>query len=263
MNIKTNIFFSPRIVLLISIVFLITSCGSNKDIIYFQNANSFETMVATDSYMPKFKVGDVIGIHVSTLDPEASRPFNVQVMPTTVGEQGDISSGQIDYIVDTDGNIGFPVLGTVKILGLSPTEVKTLLAAELSDYLINPIINVRLKSFKVTILGEVRRPGSYPVGGERITILEALGLAGDLTIKGKRDNVLIIRDFNGTKVYTRIDLTKKEVMKSPVYYLTQNDVIYVEPNNSAVASSTLDNRTTIAISVASLLITSTVFILFR
>ena len=101
------------------------------------------------------------------------------------------------------------------------------------------------------------------MNGEQITVLEALGLANDLTIKGKRDNVLVIRDFNGTKVYTRIDLTKKESLNSPVYYLTQNDVVYVEPNKSAITASALDNRASILVSIASLLITSTVLILTR
>ena len=133
----------------------------------------------------------------------------------------------------------------------------------LSEYLKDPIINIRILNFTVTILGEVQRPGTYPVIGEQITILEALGLAGDLTIRGIRNNVLVIRDFDGTKVYTRIDLTSKEAMKSPVYYLTQNDVVYIEPNNSAVSSSTLDNRATIAISIDSLLVTTGVILLTR
>ncbi len=133
----------------------------------------------------------------------------------------------------------------------------------MTDYLKDPIINIRLKNFTVTVLGEVNRPGTYPVNGEQITILEAIGLANDLTIKGKRENVLVIRDFNGTKVYNRIDLTSKQALNSPVYYLTQNDVVYIEPNQSAITSSALDNRATIAVSIASVLITSTVLILTR
>ena len=134
---------------------------------------------------------------------------------------------------------------------------------KLTDYLKDHIINIRLKNFTVTVLGEVNRPGTYPVNGEQITILEAIGLANDLTIKGKRENVLVIRDFNGTKVYNRIDLTSKQALNSPVYYLTQNDVVYIEPNQSAITSSALDNRATIAVSIASVLITSTVLILTR
>ena len=133
----------------------------------------------------------------------------------------------------------------------------------MSNYLKDPIINIRLKNFTVSVLGEVSRPGTYPVNGEQITVLEAIGLAGDLTIKGIRQNVMVIRDFNGTKVYTRIDLTQKEALNSPVYYLTQNDIVYVEPNKSAITSSALDDRASIWVSIASVLITSTVLILTR
>ena len=154
-------------------------------------------------------------------------------------------------------------MGEVNILGLTPNETKELLKEKLKTYLKNPIINIRLRNFTVTILGQVGAPGTYQVNGEQITVLEALGLAGDLDIRGKRDNVLVIRDFNGTKISQRIDLTKKEALNSPVYYLTQNDVVYVEPNKSAVTSSALDNRANIVISIASVLITSTVLLLTR
>ena len=202
---------------------------------------------------------DVVSIHVSTLDQQASIPFNL----FKGAEEGGIRPEQVDYIIDKDGNIDFPVLGAIKIEGFSPEETKNLLKDRLTDYLKDPIINIRLKYFTVTVLGEVNRPGTYPVNGEQITILEAIGLANDLTIKGKRENVLVIRDFNGTKVYNRIDLTSKQALNSPVYYLTQNDVVYIEPNQSAITSSALDNRATIAVSIASVLITSTVLILTR
>lgn len=253
--IKTRIYF---IISIISI-YIMTSCASKKDVVYFQDANNFETLIDENSFMPKFKVDDVVSIHVSTLDNEASAPFNL----LTGAKQGSIQSKQLDYLVDEDGEIDFPVIGKIKIAGLSPEEVRVLLQGKLSDYLKNPIINIRLKNFTVTILGEVAKPGTYPVNGERITIFEALGLAGDLNIKGIRENVLVIRDYDGTKVYNRIDLTSKKALSSPVYYLTQNDVVYVEPNKSAITSSSLDNRATIAISIASILITSTVIFITR
>ena len=170
---------------------------------------------------------------------------------------------QVDYLVDESGNIDFPVIGKIKIAGLSSEELRELLTKELFDYLKDPIINIRLKNFTVTVLGQVNRPGTYEVNGEQITILEAIGLAGDLDIKGIRKNVLVIRDFNGTKAYYKIDLTTKEAMKSPVYYLTQNDVVIIEPNRSAITSSTLDNRATLMVSIASILISSTILILTR
>lgn len=238
---------------------LLTSCASKKDVVYFQDARGYETIVSDNSHTNKFKVDDVVNIFVSTLDPQASIPFNL----FKGGEEGGIRPEQVDYIIDKDGNIDFPVIGSVKIVGLTPEETKDMLKERLKDYLRDPIINVRLKNFTITVLGEVNRPGTYPVNGEQITVLEAIGLANDLTIKGMRNNVMVIRDFNGTKVYTRIDLTKKSAFNSPVYYLTQNDVVYVEPNQSAVTASSLDNRATIAISIASILITSTVIILTR
>lgn len=237
----------------------ISSCASRKDVVYFQDASSYETIVSDNSHTNKFKVDDVVSIHVSTLDPQASLPFNLY----RGSEEGGMQPQQVDYIVDKKGEIDFPVIGKVKIEGLSPEETKNYLTEQLKDYLRDPIINIRLKNFTVTVLGEVNRPGTYPVNGEQITVLEALGLANDLTIKGIRNNVMVIRDFNGTKVYTRIDLTKKESLNSPVYYLTQNDVVYVEPNNSAIKTSTLDNRASIIVSVASLLITSSVLLYTR
>jgi len=196
---------------------------------------------------------------VSTLDPQASMPFNLM----KGAEENGMTPVQVDYIVDKSGNIDFPVIGQVKVAGLTAEETKALLKEKLAAYLKDPIINIRLKNFTVTILGEVKQPGTYPVIGEQITILEALGLANDLGIKGKRDNVLVIREFNGTKIYHRIDLTSKEALNSPVYYLTQNDVVYVEPNKSAVTSSSLDNRATIWVSIASVVITSTVLFVTR
>lgn len=238
---------------------VLTSCASKKEIVYFQDASDYETIVSDNSHTNKFKIDDVIGIHVSTLDPEPSIPFNL----FKGAEEGGIRAEQIDYIIDKNGEIDFPVIGNIKILGLSPEETKILLTEKLEPYLKNPIINIRLKNFSVTVLGEVNRPGTYLVNGEQITILEALGLANDLTIKGMRDNVLVIRDFNGTKVYTRIDLTRKQSLNSPVYYLTQNDVVYVEPNRSAITQSALDNRASIMVSIASVLITSTVLLITR
>lgn len=244
--------------LLISVLTL-GSCASKKDIVYFQNAGDYETIVSDNSHTNKFKIDDVLSIHISTFDPQASLPFNL----FKGAEEGGIRAEQVDYIIDKNGEIDFPVLGAIKLVGLSPEEAKILLKEKLTPYLKDAIINIRLKNFTVTVLGEVNRPGTYPVGGEQITVLEAIGLANDLTIKGLRQNVMVIRDFNGTKIYTRIDLTKKESLNSPVYYLTQNDVVYVEPNESAVNASAFDSRVSIWVSIASLLITSTVLVLTR
>ena len=247
-----------NVVLLFGIV-LLTSCASRQDVVYFQDTGDFETLVNNNTFVSKFKVDDLVSIHVSSLNPEASIPFNLfRGLPGSGGQPE-----QVNYLVDYAGEIDFPVIGKLKIEGLSPDELRVLLRDRLSDYLKDPIINIRLQNFTVTILGAVNQPGTFPVSGEQITILEALGFAGDLNIRAIRENVLVIRDFNGTKVYTRINLTSKNMIKSPVYYLTQNDVVYVEPNKSAIRSSTIGANTSVAISIASILITSSLVLLTR
>ncbi len=238
---------------------ILSSCASRKDVVYFQDTGDFETLVNDNAFVSKFKVDDLVSIHVSSLNPEASAPFNL----FRGAAEGGFQAEQVDYLVDQAGEIDFPVIGKLKIEGLSPDELRQLLREKLSEYLKDPIINIRLRNFTVTVLGAVNSPGTYPVNGEQVTILEALGFAGDLTIRGVRENVLVIRDFNGTKVYTRIDLTSKDVIKSPVYYLTQNDVVYVEPNKSGIKETSIDARAGIYVSLVSVLITSTAIFLTR
>ncbi|WP_224483100.1 polysaccharide biosynthesis/export family protein [Robertkochia aurantiaca] len=239
----------------ITVVFF-SSCASREDVAYFQNAREFETVVETRSFEPRFKVDDVVSIYISTFDMEAAKPFNL-----TKGEG--VNYQEVEYVINEEGFIDFPVIGKLKLLGLTSEEAKALLIEELDGYLKDPVINIRIKNFRVTVLGHVQKPGTYSITSERITLLEALGLAGDLEIKARRDNVLVIRDFDGVKTYTRVDLTTKEFVNSPVYYLTQNDVVYVEPNNSAIRTSTLDTRATIIVSLLSLVVTSTVLIITR
>jgi polysaccharide export outer membrane protein len=249
-----------RLVCFLAITCLVFSCTPSKDVVYFQDADQFETLVDDNTFTPKFKVDDLVSIHVSTLDPEASAPFNLYR-----GAEAGVAMRpeQVNYLVDKNGEIDFPVIGNIKIEGLSPSETRELLREKLKDYLKDPIINIRIRNFTVTVLGAVNRPGTYPLNGEQITIMEALGYAGDINIKGRRDNIMVIRDFDGTKVYNRINLNSKEALKSPVYYLTQNDVVYVEPNKSGKTASSLDQRASIAVSIISVLITSTVVLLTR
>src|SRR5690606_5116920 len=252
-------FHKLKAICILAAVCLIVSCSPSQDVVYFQNAGQFETLVDDNAFSSKFKVDDLVNIHISTLDPEASVPFNLY----KGSEEGGIRPEQVSYLVDKDGEIDFPVIGKIKIAGLSPAETKELLRQKLADYLKDPIINIRIRNFTVTVLGEVNRPGTFPINGEQVTIMEALGYAGDITIKGRRDNVMVIRDFDGTKVYNRINLNQKEALKSPVYYLTQNDVVYVEPNRSGKTASNLDQRASIAVSIISVLVTSTVVLLTR
>ena len=242
------------IILFITSLFL-TSCTTKKDVVYFQNAKDFETIVNTDTFTSKFKINDILSINVSAYDEMAAKPFNLII------ESGQNSS-PIDYLIDNEGNIDFPVLGKIKLLGLTVEEAKQLIKDKLSEgYLKDPVINIRILNFRISVLGAVGSPGVYPISGERINILEAIANAGDLSMQGRRDNILVIRDFNGTKTYTRIDITNKEVFNSPVYFLTQNDVVYVEPNTAAVSGAGGDARIGQFIGYASFLMTVALLII--
>lgn len=246
------VFNNKMFVAVISIIVLFfTSCKTKEDIVYFQNAKNFETIVDTDTFQAKLKVGDMLTIYVSTLDLTVTQPYNVVIQTGTTGEL-------IQYVIDFEGNIDFPVLGKVKLLGLTIEEAKELFKKKFEEgqLLKDPVIIINFTNFRVTVAGAVNNPGVYSVSGERISILEALGLAGDLEIKARRDNVLVVRDFNGSKTYTRVDLTNKEIFNSPVYYLTQNDYVYVEPNNSAISSASGDTRINTIITISSFLLTT-------
>ncbi|GAA4969573.1 polysaccharide biosynthesis/export family protein [Algibacter aquimarinus] len=235
---KLNFFIT-----LVIVSFFVTSCVTKKDIIYFQNAKDFETVVDTDTFSAKLKVGDEVSIIVSTFDPTLSAPYNAL---TQAANQGGGGGQMMGYIIDVDGNIDFPVLGKVKLIGLTVDEARQLFKKKFEEgkLLKDPVILIRLLNYRVIIEGAVNGPGVYNVSGERMTILEGLAMAGGLSINGRRDNILVIRDFNGTKTYSRVDLTSKEIFNSPVYYLTQNDYIYVEPNNSAISAASGDSRLT-------------------
>jgi len=242
-------------ILFLSLSILLFSCGSRQDIVYFQDVDQMGMSRPIKSYSPVIKPADMITINVSALDYDAVRPFNLPAV-SFIREDGEIGrAAQQTYLVDSNGNIDFPVLGTLKLAGLNRIQATSFLKDMLKVYIKNPIINIRTVNFKVTVLGEVNRPGSYIIQNERITIIEALGLAGDMTIQAERRNVLVIREENGKKTYNRVNMTSEEVFNSPVYYLTQNDVIYVEPNNSRIKSSTVGPSTTETLRIISTLVT--------
>jgi polysaccharide export outer membrane protein len=194
---------------------------------------------------------DLLNITVSSLNPEASLVFNLPNQAAAVsslsvatnpnGMSG--SSGNLQqpmgYLVSTDGTIKFPVLGAIQAAGLTKKQLEQSITNSLTEkkLLTDPIVNVRFLNFRVTVLGEVARPTTINVGNERISVLEALGLAGDLTIYGKRDNVLLIREEGPNKIIHRLDLNSEKILSSPYYYLKTNDVVYVEPNKTKVAST--------------------------
>lgn len=221
-----------------------TSCVTQKQMIYFREVDSSTAdsvnKVFESQIDPVIKAGDALTITVSALDQEAVVPYN---MPTMVfsspgTDQLSTTPSMQYYIVDAEGKIEFPVLGTLKVLGLKTTEVANMIEAKLGTQVKDPMVLVRLINAKVTVMGEVNRPGQYTMPNGRMTLLDALGAAGDLSPYGQRDNVLITRETNGKLEFCRLNLNSDELFTSPYYYLQQNDVIYVSPNKVRAINST-------------------------
>jgi len=239
----------------ISTILILSSCGSKQDIVYFQGTDAVGSSTSVYNYNSVIRPDDRLTINVSALDQDAVVPFNLPAVSFNQANGNIGASRQQTYLVDSNGTINFPVLGTLKLVGLNKIQATTMIRDMLKEYIKDPIVNIRTVNFKVTVLGEVKKPGSYTIQNDRITILEALGLAGDLNIQGQRDNVFVLREADGKKTYNRIDLTSEELFNSPMYYLTQNDVIYVQPNNSRIRSSTVGPNTNATLGLVSTLAT--------
>jgi polysaccharide export outer membrane protein len=218
--------------------------------IYYQDIDALGAQEKSNSYEIKIQPDDLLQISVYAEDPEIAKAFSLNVTSETASSG---SAGSI-YLVDANGYIDFPTLGKIKVSGLSRTQVLELLDGKLSQYIKKPIVSLRITNFKVSVQGEVGAPGTYPVVSERITLIEALSMAKDLTVYGKRNNILIIREIDGVKSFNRVDITKSEFMNSPFYYLAQNDVVYVEPNQNKINGSAVGPSTTIIFSITSILI---------
>ncbi len=226
--------------LLIAIPFLLGSCAMNKKIPYFRGLESTDSVVGVSQHEARIFPDDMLSITVSGIDPEAVAPFNLPVVAYLSPNSDKLYQTPTfqPYLVDVNGFINFPVLGKVKIGGLKKSEALTHLKSLLDVYLKDPIITMQFMNYKITVLGEVARPGSYTINNERITLMEALGLGGDMTVFGRRDNVLLIRENSGgSKAFVRIDLNSTDLLSSPYYYLQQNDVLYVEPNKTRLSSA--------------------------
>jgi polysaccharide export outer membrane protein len=231
------------------------SCVSKKDIVYFQYDEINQAEVS-NSYKTIIKPDDLLHITITALDIEAVRPFNLAAVTYATSSNSAIGVAQQQtYLVDTKGEIEFPVLGKIKIGGLTRDETIDLLKSKLSpDYIKDPNVNIRIANYKISVMGDVDRPGSYNIPNERITILDALALAGDVNISGQRNNILIIREEENKKVQYRVDIRSNLLLTSPVYYLQQNDVVYVEPNYARIQSASSNSNTSLVISISSVLV---------
>jgi polysaccharide biosynthesis/export protein len=252
---------------LLALIIILSSCTtSRKNTVYFVDSEKDGTTTKSNPFTLKLKPDDYLSISIYSIDVEAAEPFN------KTNPKGNLGGGvRTDYrngipalsgfLIDESGFIDFPMIGKVKAAGLTRQELADDLVIKLTEYLKEPSINVSIQNFKITVLGDVRTPYTFNVPNERITILEAIGLSGDLNPTAKRKNVLLIRDNDGVKTHHRIDLTKSDLLSSNFYYLQQNDIIYVEPNRAKRNSGLVSSTAGTFISIASLIITTVVIIL--
>jgi polysaccharide export outer membrane protein len=233
-------------------ILLLGACASKKDVVYFQGVGTSALDTIAQDYTPVLKADDQLAIAVSALDPSAAIPFN-----NFEPNQGTVNGSpkRLPYLIAKDGTIVFPQLGTIRLAGLTRLQAIALFQEKLRPFLQDSVVTIELLNFKITVVGEVKTPGTFPVKSERITVIEALGLAGDMTLWGTRENVLVIRESEAGKSFTRVDITAADLFQSPVYYLEQNDVVYVEPNKPKINNSATSATTGIIISITSLLIT--------
>lgn len=247
--------------IVVAVAMLMTSCSAPQNVAYIKNSDQIDLSQSEFLYDARIMPKDVLTITVSTVNPDAAAPFNLIVRPTLNSISSNIgtSGGSLQtYLVDNDGTIEFPVLGTLKVGGLTKSECEKMVHDKILPYLNakeNPVVTVRMANYKISVLGEVNRPGVFTVNNEKINIFEALAQAGDLTIYGVRDNVKLIREnANGRKEIHTIVLNDANLINSPYYYLQQNDILYVEPNNVKSQNSKVGQVTTLWFSATSILI---------
>jgi len=249
---------------LISCAIAITfaSCASTKNVPYFQDISDStkEKMLVDAPYKdPVIIPDDILSVTIVTIDPTTAAPVN-QAVNVPVSNSSNGTSEQVPgLLVDKNGEISLPIIGTVKVAGLTTFQAKKLIKEKAMLYFKDPDVQLRFANFKITVIGEVAHPSSFIVPNEKVSVLDALGLAGDLTIYGRRDNVLLIREIDGKKELTRLNLNSSDLFESPYFYLKQNDVIYVQPNKSKAVQA--DAEQTRVVTIAASIITGLILIL--
>ncbi|MDD4609803.1 MAG: polysaccharide biosynthesis/export family protein [Bacteroidaceae bacterium] len=243
-------------------VVLLTSCNSYKQIPYLIDADTFKTSATSELYDARIMPKDLLSITVISTNPEASVPFNLTVPTIQNVSMKLVTTSQPvlqSYLVDNTGCVNFPVLGKLKLAGLTKNQAEDFITKKLAtSFKELPIVTVRLINYKVSVIGEVKRPGTFSVANEKINVFEALALAGDMTVYGMRNNVKLIReDQSGAKQIIKLDFNKAEIVNSPYFYLQQNDVLYVEPNKSKAKNSDIGQSTTLWFSATSIVISLT------
>lgn len=233
--IKKQVCITIGFVAAMILIAMLNGCTSSRKLVYFQSTSTTEdTVTVAEPFVPTIRKSDVLSVQVSSLNAEASTYFNPasaaeSPLPLATNSTLTRTSG---YLVDANGMIELPLIGQVTVLGLTNATASALIKSKLKVYLKEPTVTVRNLNFRISVLGEVARPSLFTIPNEQVTLPEALGLAGDLTIYGRRDNVLVIREEGGKRVFARINLTQRNAFKSPFYSLHPNDVVYVEPGKA-------------------------------
>lgn len=242
-----------------TIIVLASSCASTKKVIYFDNIKDTNLTSEYANIEPVIQVNDILSIIISSQSAEASAPFNAPNESTFITSSASSSTNRltIGYLVNPKGEIQFPILGTIAVAGMTKSQLTTHITQQLRDrqLLVDPIATIRHLNYRVSVLGEVAKPGVFSVPNEKLSLLEALSFAGDITIYGKRENVLLIRENGrGEKTIKRLDLTNPEILSSPYYYLESNDIIYVEPIQNRLSREKSTQLIPIILSALSLVI---------
>lgn len=230
-----------KILFMLFALVLMASCSTQKKVLYFQDLKNGGTVEAAMPQEIKIKPGDKLSVHVNSKDEELVAPFNLRRSQASMGSQTDLA-----YTVDKDGNIEFPYLGSIMVQGMTRDEVAKYIKQELLDRKMvqDPTVIVDFNNLQISVLGEVNSPGKYEIEKDKYTIIDAISSAGDLKITGKRDCIMVLREENGIQKSYTVDLNNAaQLYSSPVYYLQQNDIVYVEPNKKAAGQATINDNT--------------------
>ena len=244
----------PVLLFLTTFGLFLSSCVVTKKTVYFSNLPDSVrgvSVLPAEFKEPVIQTDDILSINIQTIDPESTAAVNqVSVAMPAVGISSASAIGNqtvAGFLVDKEGTIEISMIGKVKVAGLTTFQARELIRTKAQRYFHNPTVHVRFANFKVTVIGEVAKPATYTVPNEKVSLLDAIGLAGDLTIYGKRENILLVRENNGKKEFERFNLNSSDIFQSPYFYLKQNDVIYVEPNKAKVATTNAARTQTISL----------------
>ncbi|WP_353132606.1 polysaccharide biosynthesis/export family protein [Pseudopedobacter sp.] len=229
-----------KILCVLYLILFITACSPRRNLVYFSDLNkkSVDTGSVVNNVEPKIQPNDVLSITINTPSSESNNLFTLN--SSYMNKNGMVE--REGYRVSKDGYVRLPVIGDIDVKGQTLEQAQQTIARRLNNYVKDPLVNIQFLNFRVTVIGEVNHPSTFTINNEKVNLLEALGMAGDMTVYGKRENVLIIRESEGKRIITRVNLNEKNVLNSPYFYLKQNDIVYVEPDKEKAIEYSPNNR---------------------